>query len=168
MKEVIYNPDNLTEKDIKEIVIRIKGLIINNGNLLIANANSLFQFPGGHLEENETFEECLKREVLEETGINIESKEIGKPFFKVSYFVKRDKGNRKSDVYYYIIKTNKEPNINDIKLTERELKANFKIESITLKDSIEIIKDNIPNHEDNKIISRDMILAIEEYLKEGE
>ena len=69
MKEVIYNPDNLTEKDIKEIVIRVKALMINNGNLLIGNANNVYQFPGGHLEINETFEECLKREILEETGI---------------------------------------------------------------------------------------------------
>lgn len=168
MKEVIYNPDNLTEKDIKEIVIRVKALMINNGNLLIGNANNVYQFPGGHLEINETFEECLKREILEETGINIDISEIDKPFFKVRYLVKNDNGNRIADVYYYAIKTNKEPNINNINLTEEEKENNFKIESIPLKDSIEIIRNNIPNHEKNKIISRDMILAIEEYLKDGE
>ena len=103
MKEVIYNPDNLTEKDIKEIVIRVKALMINNGNLLIGNANNVYQFPGGHLEINETFEECLKREILEETGINIDISEIDKPFFKVRYLVKNDNGNRIADVYYYAI-----------------------------------------------------------------
>ena len=30
-------------------------------------------FPGGHLELNETIEECGKREVMEETGISLES-----------------------------------------------------------------------------------------------
>ena len=30
-----------------------------------------WSFPGGHLEINETIEECGKREVLEETGIHI-------------------------------------------------------------------------------------------------
>lgn len=30
-----------------------------------------YVFPGGGLEENETLEECVKREVLEEFGINV-------------------------------------------------------------------------------------------------
>ncbi len=33
MKEVIYNYDNLKENEIDEIVIRCKGLIINNSHL---------------------------------------------------------------------------------------------------------------------------------------
>jgi 8-oxo-dGTP diphosphatase len=33
-----------------------------------------WSFPGGHLEMNETIEECGKREVFEETGINIINK----------------------------------------------------------------------------------------------
>ena len=31
-----------------------------------------YTFPGGGLEENETEEECVKREVLEEFGLNVE------------------------------------------------------------------------------------------------
>jgi 8-oxo-dGTP pyrophosphatase MutT (NUDIX family) len=30
-----------------------------------------YVFPGGGLEENETFEECVKREILEELGIEV-------------------------------------------------------------------------------------------------
>jgi 8-oxo-dGTP diphosphatase len=35
-----------------------------------------WSFPGGHLELNETIEECGQREVLEETGIIIKNKSI--------------------------------------------------------------------------------------------
>lgn len=35
-----------------------------------------WSFPGGHLELNETIEECGKREVLEETGIDIKNNSI--------------------------------------------------------------------------------------------
>ena len=37
MKEIIHNRDNLTKKDITEIVVRTKALIINNGNILLGN-----------------------------------------------------------------------------------------------------------------------------------
>ena len=36
-------------------------------------------------------------------------------------------------------------------------------ENIDLNKAIDIIKENIPNHKDNEIISKDMIIALEEY-----
>lgn len=72
MKETIYNYDYLTDNDITEVVVRTKALIIKNENILVGNENGLFQFPGGHLEKNESITNCLKREVLEETGIELD------------------------------------------------------------------------------------------------
>jgi len=167
MKEIIYNYDYLTEEEITEVVIRTKALIINKDNIYIGNESGVFQFPGGHLEENETFDDCLKREILEETGIEIENKEIKRPFLKVVYMNKDwpEKGkNRQAEIYYYIIETNKKPNMKKVNYTERELENNYKVETFPLKNVIQIIKDNIPNNEKNKVISRDMIIAIEEYL----
>ena len=36
-----------------------------------------WQFPGGHLEYNETIEDCAIREVFEETGIRIKDVRLG-------------------------------------------------------------------------------------------
>jgi len=168
MKKIIYNKDNLKEKDITDKVIRTKALIINNENILIGNANNVYQFPGGHLEEKETLEECLKREVLEETGIELIDNEIKQPFMKITYLSKDwpEVGkNQKAEIYYFYIKTNKKINMKKSNLTEHEKKNNYKIESVPLKKSIKVIKNNIPNNEENLLISRDMILAIEEYMK---
>ncbi|WP_313191827.1 (deoxy)nucleoside triphosphate pyrophosphohydrolase [Sphingobacterium sp.] len=41
-----------------------------------------WEFPGGKLEEGETLEECLVREVLEEINLNIQ---INEPLTKVEY-----------------------------------------------------------------------------------
>lgn len=167
MKEIIYNYDNLNDNDITETVIRTKALIINNGKILIGNENGVFQFPGGHLEENESFNDCLKREVLEETGIKINDSEIDKPFMKVTFKNKdwpEPGKNRKAEIYYYIIKTNKKPDLTKTNYTKNEIKNNYKIEVFDINDAVKKIKENILNNEKNKIISPDMISAIEEYL----
>ena len=88
MKEIVYNKDNLLDNDITELVIRVKALLLKNDKLLIGNENGVFQFVGGHLEEGEAFKDCLKREILEETGIEIDDNDIGNSFMKVTYLNK--------------------------------------------------------------------------------
>lgn len=51
-------------------------VIKKDGKILIARRKHAFmgyhwEFPGGKLEDNETLEECLKREIMEELGIDI-------------------------------------------------------------------------------------------------
>ena len=53
------------------------GVIEKDGKFLIAKRKSgkcigtLWEFPGGKLEEGETLEECLKRELMEELNIEV-------------------------------------------------------------------------------------------------
>ena len=123
------------------------------------------------MEDSETFEECLKREVLEETGIEIDNNEIKRPFMKVTYLNKdwpEIGKNRKTEIYYYLIETIKIPDMSKVNYTEHEKQGNFKIESIPLSESIKIIEVNIPKNEKNKVIAPDMIMAISEYLRQCE
>ena len=61
----------------KEFNIAVKALIRNERNryLLLyrseASRENQVDIPGGRLRPGETFEQCLKREVKEETGLNI-------------------------------------------------------------------------------------------------
>ena len=47
------------------------GIVKLDNKLLVVNKNDQFSLVGGGLEENETFEECLKREFIEESGYSV-------------------------------------------------------------------------------------------------
>ncbi|SEG11708.1 8-oxo-dGTP diphosphatase [Caloramator fervidus] len=68
----------------KEVVAAI---IIRDGKVLIArrkdgNIKGKWEFPGGKLEKNETYEECLLREIYEELKMEVK---IIMPFERVVY-----------------------------------------------------------------------------------
>lgn len=58
------------------------GLVFRDGRLLItqryadSHLGGLWEFPGGKRERNETFEQCLIRELREELGIEVEVLEL--------------------------------------------------------------------------------------------
>lgn len=170
MKEILHNEDGLREEDITELVIRTKALLLNKDDILLANEDDVLQFPGGHVEDGEELTDCLKREILEETGIEIDDSEIGECFQKVTFMNKDwpSKGkNRKSEVYFYVVKTNKMPDLTKINLTESEKEQHFKVELIPLSKSIEYIRNNMQKAEKNKVIFPDMVDAIKEYLNQN-
>ena len=168
MKEVLYNYDNLKLEEIDEVVTRTKGLIINsNKEITLGYSYKTYQFPGGHLEEGETLEECLLREIKEETGIEICDAKL-KPFEKITYYNKNyhDSGkNRKNDIYYYIVKTNAKFDMSNTKLDEREKEGNFTVKTFPIKNIEQILIDSIPDNPINEVIVEEMLDILKEYKK---
>ena len=109
MRTVVHNHDNLTYQDIDEVVLRARAVMINRDDeILLGYLDNTYQFPGGHVEKGEKLSETLYREVLEETGINIERKNYT-PFYQVKYYSKNhdDSGvNRYIEFNYYLIYKN--------------------------------------------------------------
>ncbi len=64
--------DSLPRKQIGVAVIRDdRDLILIDRRLAKGLLGGFWEFPGGKIEGNETVQECIKREILEEIGIEI-------------------------------------------------------------------------------------------------
>ena len=70
--------------------------------------------------------------------------------------------NRKCEIYYYEIETQKEFDITKTKYTEHEKEKCFIIEKVPLNKSIQILEANILKNQKKEDIVPDMITAIKE------
>lgn len=167
MKTNIYNNDNLKDEEVDTITTRVKVFLLNSKNeILIATTNDgCIQLPGGHQEGNEDLNSTIIREIKEETGITIDPKDISEPFFAKKYYVRNYKDthiNRLSQIYYFLIRTNKTYDSINIHLTEHEKSNGFRILSIPLEDLENRLIETEQNNsvEINRVIAKETNIAL--------
>lgn len=162
MKVKIINYDHIKEEQINDRVVRVKALMVNSKReVLLAEAFSTIQFPGGHLEENESLSDGLKREVLEETGIVLSGSY--EPFFAIKYFLKDYPvigNNRSIEIYYFYVFTDEKYNLENVYLDDQERRGDFKLNYVYLKDLKKYLRDNPGNLAINKVVTREMLQAV--------
>lgn len=166
MKEVIYNKDNIPKANINETITRVKILLINSKNeITLAFSDNVYHFIGGHVENGETLSQTLVRELKEETGIMIGQRKFT-PFFKITQICKNYPAIGKNncyEYYYYILKTDKLPNLNNTNYTQEEIKGNFELKKYNINKVENILKQTLSWSEKNKAIALTMLEALKEY-----
>lgn len=167
MKEILYNKDNLKEEDINRRVLRSKALIINSKDeILFACADNTYFLIGGRVEEGESFDEGLVREIKEETGIDIKL-ESRIPFITITYMNKdypSEGINTKTLANYYLIKQDIKPNIDEIMLTEEEISCNFELKFVHRDEVLKKLDESLKKCK-NKNAVKDTIEVIKEFLE---
>ncbi len=166
MKQIITNKYNLTDKDMTEVVKRVKVLFVNSNNeILLAYSHNSYQFPGGHVEENETLIQAVKREVLEETGIILVNDSLEPFACTIGYYKDwpEESKNRKIEIYYYEIKTDEKPNLANTKYTENEKDGNFELRYIPLTNVEEVLRKNAEKYGDKHGIAKEMFKLFDIY-----
>ncbi len=120
-----------------------RAIIIDNGKILLEHLSNedFYILPGGGKERFETLENCLKREVLHETGYKI--KEIDEKVVVMEYFLDATFEN-----HYYVAKLKKNQIYeNRIRLTEQEQKQGIELVWIELSEAITLLDEYDSKHE---------------------
>lgn len=169
MKTIVHNQNNLAEANINERIYRARGVIINSQNeILLGYCKGTYQFPGGYLEKGETINECLKREIQEETGIVINTRDL-KPFYIVKYYNKNwpvEGTNRYTELNYFLILTDEKPNINNTNLDATEQEFNYELRYVKLSELNDALNISLMENEKNKIVYPEMLDVIKTYYEE--
>ncbi len=159
--EETINDDNLTIQDIDKFVKRPRAIIINSKNEALigyASHTTHFEFPGGHLEGDETLPEALAREVKEETGIDI-SKDKFHPFYRLQYLLKdfpTKETNTSIEFFYYVVYTDKKVNMKNSNLDEGEKKEKFAVSFVPIEDIGAILEENLKKSKELNTAARDI------------
>ncbi len=166
MKTIIDNKDNLNILEITDETVRVKALIVNNENeILLGYSFGEYQFPGGHVEGDEDLTICLHRELLEETGMNIDTTNL-KPFMLLEHLTKDHPeigNNRLSKIYYFIVETEVEIDLSKTNYTIEETIGNYELRFIPLDYVEELLLKNSEIAPKNKVMATEMLEAIKEY-----
>ena len=166
MKKIITNNYNLKEEDMTEIVKRVKILMINSHNeILLGYSNHEYQLPGGHVEKNESLIDTINRELQEETGIELNIKDIEPFACSLGYYKDWPKigKNRKIEIYYYEILTDEKINLNNTEYTKSELDGNFELRYIPLNKVEEEFIENSKKYGDKHGIANEMLKVFKIY-----
>lgn len=163
VNQVIHNEDNLTLNDANKVTRRAKLIVENNNDeILICHMGVKYFLIGGHIDNDESDEQCLTREVAEESGVTLNFSNI-LPIASSNYINKDYPKNGDityTNTNYYAIKYDLVPNIEMQNLTKEEIKENFKLMYIPKNEVINFLENN---KEINATLS-DTIMAIKVYL----
>lgn len=139
---IYQNPYGLKDQDVEHFASRVKALLVNSSNqILLCKTKGAFSLIGGHLEENETEQDCLKREVLEETGILVSQNY--QPLFRLinfdnDYFATGKKA--KSTITYFAVFTDEKIDAKKQNLDEEEKKDGFELLYVDVDDVERVLK----------------------------
>ena len=163
VNQVIHNENKLTLNDANRVTRRAKLIVENNSDeILICHMGVKYFLIGGHIDNDESDEQCLTREVAEESGVTLNFSDI-LPIASSNYINKDYPKNGDityTNTNYYAIKYDLVPNIEMQNLTEEEKKENFKLMYIPKNEVINFLENT---KEINATLS-DTIMAIKVYL----
>lgn len=155
---LLFNLDSKNYQEDYHVIYReaSRAIIIKDNKIAMVKSlkEGFYKFPGGGIWENESKEDAVVREVLEETGLTLKKESIKEYGYTLE--------NRKSDVYENSIFSQKsfyffadiEDYLLEQRLTDDERELEFVLEWIDLKE-VHRLNSLIEINKDNRFVERE-------------
>ena len=170
MKQTDYNETKLTDTEIDKVVRKVRAIVINNKTkqMLLVHYAGLYMLPGGLIDNGEFEVEALRRELLEEAGIEIEAQQAVPYLLINSYdrnYFDRKSGNinRLTQTTFFVVSTEQDIDETKKKLTESEKEKNHTIKYMNLSVARYLIETNSTDNPKKKHFDREILTALSEY-----
>lgn len=168
MIEIVKNINNISNLEVNNVITRVKAIIVTSDNkILLGHSFCEYQFPGGHVENDEELLPALKRELLEETGLSYDTENLDIFAMLTKYFkdYPSEGINTKLIIYYYVIKDDRIPVLTNTNYTDEEIDGNFSLRYIPLDIVKCVINDNINSCGDAEGIAEEMLEVLDYFIK---
>lgn len=168
MKKIQYGKD---EKVIyNNEVNKVRAIILNqNGRALLVKYAGLYMLPGGKIDNEEQPLEALKREILEEAGIEIDVNEV-KEFLQIDsynekYYSREYKElvSRVTHTKIYFVETDQDINEQKKKLTPSEAEKDHRIGFENLSVIPYLVQTNQSENIKKNEFDREILTALKEF-----
>ena len=168
MKEIVFNKSRLKEDEITEVLEKSRIVLRNSDDeIVLTRFGRVYFLPGGKIEPGETPVDTIKREVMEETNINILLDDV-EPFLVVKNYL-RDYETHEGTIVnrllitYYFTGFTTDDNIEYFNLTKVEKEDNLRGFFIDMEEVDELLSDY--NKEDPRAtyLAKETLAVIEEY-----
>lgn len=147
-----------------------RGIIIVDGKVAMVHSRKYdyYKFPGGGIQADESMEEALIREVLEETGLRVIENSI-KEYGKVRRIHKCSQEDEfdifVQENYYFLCSV--EEAVGEQSLDEYEADEEFTLEFVKPQTVIDVNRRNVPEDEFNQVMLEREARVMELLVLEG-
>lgn len=168
MKEIILNKAKLKDDEITDVLEKSRAVIRNNDNeIILTRFNRVYFLPGGKLEPGEKPVDTVKREVKEETNIDILLDDI-EPFCVVKNYLRDYKLNDGSVVNrlvitYYFSGFTSNDDIEYYHNTEEEKEDKLRGFFIDLDEAFELVGDYNKDNPKATYLAKETLEVLNEY-----
>ena len=168
MKEIVINKAKLKSDEITEVLDKARIVLRNDtGEFVLSHFERVYFLPGGKIEMGETPDETIKRELKEETNIDILLDDI-QPFAVVKNYLRDYESkdgtivNRLVNTYYFTGFTSKD-DIEYFNLTIPEKRDDLRAFYINMEDARELLKEYNKDNPKATYLALETIKVLDEY-----
>ncbi len=168
MKEIIINKAKLKDEEITEVLDKARIVLRNDDDqFVLSHFERVYFLPGGKIELGETPVDAVKRELKEETNINILLDDI-EPFVLVKNYLRDYESNdgtivnRLVNTYYFTGFTSKD-DIEYFNLTVPEKRDDLRSFYIDMEEAVELLKEYNKENPKATYLALETLKVLEEY-----